>query len=396
MRKRDKSKISKRNRPKCGLCGSTKNLTKTDCCDNWICDDLDQYEMFSFSHNSCMQNHFKYTICGHHFHSGHTGKWQECQQCLEDFKDNMELFVEFSTNEYNFEILENPPEFKPTLCSKCGRRIKIGQESYTVHKKEFICSDCENVKIPDFTKRPAHHDFDDEFDDDDDIFDDDFFDEKPENLTFEAINDIPEELLSKFDNAYTLLLKFILKYEVGTLGILSLEMLISFAIQFPGEFKKGRPASWAAGIIHAIGTINFLSDPDYEPYIEDKEIYSFFKVSQSTMQSKSRVIKDLFQLFYVDTEWSTPENLLACDMFWEFETEDGIIDFREAPEDAQLAAVKDDFIPVAPFQLIQGIENSVKVINDLKIMAQKNNLIEMDNTKPDAKPNIIKFSDHKK
>lgn len=28
-------------KPRCGLCGKTKNLTKTECCGNWICDDED-------------------------------------------------------------------------------------------------------------------------------------------------------------------------------------------------------------------------------------------------------------------------------------------------------------------------------------------------------------------
>jgi hypothetical protein len=31
---------------RCGLRGKTRNLTKTDCCQNWICDDEDKYVMF--------------------------------------------------------------------------------------------------------------------------------------------------------------------------------------------------------------------------------------------------------------------------------------------------------------------------------------------------------------
>ena len=395
MRKRDKTKITNRNRPKCGLCGSTENLTKTDCCGNWICDDMDEYVAFSYAHNSCMRNHFKYTLCGHHFHSEHDGPWKGCKKCYDDFKDNMELFVYFGTNEYNFDILKDPPKFETTLCSKCNRKINLTEDFYTTYKGEHICEKCK--PIPGFTHpdlfKPEEHD--DEFDDDD-IFDDEFFENKPANLTFEAINDIPEELLAKFDKTYLLLLQFILQYEIGTLGILSLELLISFAIQFPDELKKGRPASWAAGIIHSIGTINFLPAPDYEPYIENKEIYSFFKVSQGTMQSKSKSISDSFQLFYMDPEWTTPENLLACDMFWKLETEDGIIDFREVPEDVQLTAVKDDIIPMAPFQLTLGIEISKKAVNDLILIAQKNKILEQDNTKSNTKSNIIKFSDHQK
>ena len=38
----------------CGLCGrKTKKLTKTFCCDNWICDDVHEYVLFSYDTNSC-------------------------------------------------------------------------------------------------------------------------------------------------------------------------------------------------------------------------------------------------------------------------------------------------------------------------------------------------------
>ncbi len=39
--------------PRCGLCGKTKKLTKTECCDQWICDDEDKYVIFSYARNSC-------------------------------------------------------------------------------------------------------------------------------------------------------------------------------------------------------------------------------------------------------------------------------------------------------------------------------------------------------
>jgi len=29
--------------------------------------------------------------------------------------------------------------------------------------------------------------------------------------------------------------------------------------------EKGKPQSWASGIIHAIGTVNFLGDPSFTP-----------------------------------------------------------------------------------------------------------------------------------
>jgi hypothetical protein len=31
--------------PRCGLCGKHEQLTRTDCCGQWICDDEDNYGM---------------------------------------------------------------------------------------------------------------------------------------------------------------------------------------------------------------------------------------------------------------------------------------------------------------------------------------------------------------
>ena len=89
---------------KCGLCGSRKKeLTKTECCNHWICDDVHIYQLFSYERNSCYRNHVRYTLCGYHHNEGHAGRWQECKQC----KDAVDLpsYVDYGTNEYNFEFL---------------------------------------------------------------------------------------------------------------------------------------------------------------------------------------------------------------------------------------------------------------------------------------------------
>jgi hypothetical protein len=50
---------------RCGLCGKTKNLTKTECCGTWICDDEHKYVVFSYARNSCSRNHRRYTLWGY-------------------------------------------------------------------------------------------------------------------------------------------------------------------------------------------------------------------------------------------------------------------------------------------------------------------------------------------
>jgi len=65
-------------RPRCGLCGKTGTLIKTDCCGNWICDDEHKYVLFSYARNSCHRNHSRYTLCAYHHNEGHAGDWKDC------------------------------------------------------------------------------------------------------------------------------------------------------------------------------------------------------------------------------------------------------------------------------------------------------------------------------
>ncbi len=103
---------------KCGLCGSTKKaLTKTKCCDNWICDDVQTYEIFSYARNSCYRNHDRYTLCAYHCHESHQGKWQDCKKCKDSF--DLPNYVNMGTNEYNFETLKNP-EKVTIACAHCN------------------------------------------------------------------------------------------------------------------------------------------------------------------------------------------------------------------------------------------------------------------------------------
>jgi hypothetical protein len=131
---------------RCGLCGATKNLTKTECCGQWICDDEDNYVVFSFAHNSCHRNHRRYTLCGGHFNEGHPGRWQDCEKCRKGVE--LEMYVYYGTNEYNFEVLENPPAYEPTHCSSCGQVIVLANGGYCHSLEGYLCGRCTVKKHP--------------------------------------------------------------------------------------------------------------------------------------------------------------------------------------------------------------------------------------------------------
>lgn len=127
-------------KPRCGLCGKTRNLTRTECCGNWICDDEDKYVLFSYARNSCHRNHSRYTLCSYHHDEGHTGDWKDCPRCRRGFET--EMYVWYGTNEYNFEKLPNPPKYEPARCSRCHRVIRLGEDGYSVKGKKYLCEKC--------------------------------------------------------------------------------------------------------------------------------------------------------------------------------------------------------------------------------------------------------------
>ena len=125
---------------RCRLCGKKGKLTKTACCNQWICDDVHKYVMFSYATNSCYRNHDHYSLCSFHHQEGHKGDWKTCQKCRKEFET--EMYVWYGTNEFNFEKLANPPKYKPTKCAKCRTIINLGEDGYCQVQGQYLCEKC--------------------------------------------------------------------------------------------------------------------------------------------------------------------------------------------------------------------------------------------------------------
>ncbi|MDY0344685.1 MAG: DUF6398 domain-containing protein [Lentimicrobium sp.] len=70
-------------------------------------------------------------------------------------------------------------------------------------------------------------------------------------------------------------------------------------------FKSGKIEIWAAAVIHALGSINFLFDKSFEPYVTADQISEFFGTKKSTVSNKASQIKDLLKMGYYDSDFST-------------------------------------------------------------------------------------------
>jgi recombinational DNA repair protein (RecF pathway) len=57
------------------------------------------------------------------------------------------MYVWYGTNEYNFEKLENPPAFEPTHCARCGRRINLGEDGYSISGDRYTCEECTGIEM---------------------------------------------------------------------------------------------------------------------------------------------------------------------------------------------------------------------------------------------------------
>jgi hypothetical protein len=84
-------------------------------------------------------------------------------------------------------------------------------------------------------------------------------------------------------------------------------------------FARGRIEIWAAAIIYTIGSINFLFDKSFAPYISSSTIHEYFGTKQTSISHKAAQIRKMLNMsYYFDKDFSTrymresnPLNLLG-------------------------------------------------------------------------------------
>ena len=70
-------------------------------------------------------------------------------------------------------------------------------------------------------------------------------------------------------------------------------------------YMTGRVEVWAAGIIHAIGRVNFLYHKKTSPYISMDQLAEYFNTSKRTVGPKAKIIINMFKMSYFDPVFST-------------------------------------------------------------------------------------------
>lgn len=107
---------------------------------------------------------------------------------------------------------------------------------------------------------------------------------------------------------------------------------------------QGRKTTWAAAIIHAIGTANFLFDKSNTVFISAGDLAECFGLGKSTVSNKAKQVRELLKIRPFDYRWCLPSKLDSS-MYWMITVNGFALDARTLPEDIQVAAVEKGLIP---------------------------------------------------
>ena len=84
----------------------------------------------------------------------------------------------------------------------------------------------------------------------------------------------------------------------------------------PSPLTAGRRATWAAGVVYALGQANFVSDPASEPCVTADELSEAFGVAKSTMGSKARQVRDLLRISPFSPEFQRADVAAQNPLMW--------------------------------------------------------------------------------
>lgn len=168
-----------------------------------------------------------------------------------------------------------------------------------------------------------------------------------DNIDSIDLTEMPEELHQTFLAIVALTDEFCRKFLNDEYLCLSREMAIDLC-QDDSPANRGKPASWASGIVHALGMVNFLGDPTFEPYMPPSEIAKGFGVSQGNMTTKSKIIRDALVISPLDTDWCLPSKLGENPMAWMVEVNGFIMDARSLSLEVQQQLADEGAIPFVP------------------------------------------------
>ena len=122
-------------------------------------------------------------------------------------------------------------------------------------------------------------------------------------------------------------------------------LVAKLARRRPSPLVRGEPRIWAAGVLYAVGRVNFLFDRSQSPHLSGDELATLTGVPKNTMSSKAKRICDLAGLDPLDFEFCRRELLERNPLVWLVEVNGIPVDARRLRPELQAVARARGLIP---------------------------------------------------
>ena len=116
----------------------------------------------------------------------------------------------------------------------------------------------------------------------------------------------------------------------------------------PSPLDRGRVPTWAAGIVFAVGSINFVNDPGFDPNLSTAELAQLLQVSEGTLYNKRKQIEKALGVMPFDPNYTVTSMMDVNPLVWMVEINGFPMDIRDAPRAMQIEAHEQGLIPYLP------------------------------------------------
>lgn len=129
---------------------------------------------------------------------------------------------------------------------------------------------------------------------------------------------------------------------------LARQAVAKLARKRPSPLAGGRRTTWAAGVVYALGQVNYLFDPVDELHVTADQLSEAFGVAKSTMSNKAKQVRDLLRISPYSAEFQRADVAAQNPAIWFIQLDGIVLDARHVPLEIQIEAFERGFIPYVP------------------------------------------------
>lgn len=118
-------------------------------------------------------------------------------------------------------------------------------------------------------------------------------------------------------------------------GQIARRLVARLARKRPSPLQRGGVRIWAAGVIYAVGQVNFLFDRSQTPHLTADQLAERLGVVKTTMANKAGLINRTLGVGIFEPDLTRIAMLEQHPMAWLLEADGFIVDARTLPADLQ-------------------------------------------------------------